>query len=109
MSNHYYNSKGLIGIVLSNSEHGWSTYNNNSSVASRLLFDPIIVELILDEWDDDEINAHCIKMYYKKYHRPPGFFNLRVEFIPEGKQFIVLRDNSGEYIRFIKDLTVYSS
>lgn len=100
---------GFVGIVLSNSEHGWSTYSSNSEIANKLLFDPEIVELVLDEWDDGEIDAYCHKTYYKNYVKPPGFLNLKVEFIPEGKQFIVLNDKDGEYIKFLKDITIFHS
>lgn len=109
MSNRYYNPQGLVGIVLSNTERGWSTYIGNSNVASNLLFDPTIVEMVLEECDESIIDKYCRKSYPVSYSKPPGFLDLRVAFIPEGKQFIVNKDEKGEYAQFIENFTIYSS
>lgn len=111
--NKYINNQGLVGVVLSNSNSnhgiGWSSYYKNKSISTELLFDAELVELVLDQWDDNEIDSYCYKQYYGKYTRPPGFFDLRVEFIPPDKTFTIIHDSHGEWILFFDDMLVYNS
>lgn len=105
MSNsRYYNEEGLVGVILS--DYDDCPWSYNSPIASKLLFDPELVDMVLFGSSPQDIRSYCIN----KFGTPPSnISSLRVEFIPEGKNFMVELGMGGEYIIFLENKPIFHS
>lgn len=102
----YYNDKGQVGIVLTNmSDLTWSSgYSGKQlELGQSLLFDPTLVRMVLDLADYKEIEIYCIEKYGEC---PVGSFDLRVEFIPQGTNFIIMTGMGGEYLVILDQIFI---
>lgn len=78
-----YKKNGLVAVLVSpDYGAGWYTWNDN---CKELLFDPNIVQLILDKVSKKEILEYCEKKYPDAYFG--GIDGLCIHWVPEGTIF----------------------
>lgn len=108
MTNRYYNKEGKVGVVLTTMDDcGWSSVAN-PDIASQLLFDPEIVQMVLDGIDYKDLNDYCVKRFGNKYNHPHGVFSLKVEFIDQCNSFIILSGMGGEYLVYMLNTVIFT-
>ena len=103
---------GLVAVIYSPGfGAGWYTWNQcriNFEYAAVLLFDPILVDLVIqkqaNEYDGDACNAIKKQIVARAEELcPEGYYggvdNLVIEWIPIGSQFIVNEYDGSESIQ----------
>ena len=83
---------GNVAVIISpDFGAGWSTWNHNPS----LLFDPIVVQMVLDGVTAETIEHYCKTVYGNHYFHAGS---LHVEWIPQGTEFKVSEYDGAETI-----------
>ena len=77
---------------------GWSTWNPNHP---EILFDPAIVKLVEKEQYDEL--ATYVELKYPGIYTG-GLSNLRVEWIKEGKKFLITEHDGSESVQLEEDI-----
>lgn len=80
---------------------GWSTWNGET--AERMVFDPIIAQMILDGIDKGAIAKVAQERYPLAYMG--GLANVTVKWLPVDTLFTVVEYDGCESIRTTEDLT----
>ena len=75
---------------------GWYTWHN----ISELLYDPVVVDMVLDKTAPGTIELYCKTVYGDHYYG--GVSDLEVIWIPQGTQFII-NEYDGNEILTTKD------
>jgi hypothetical protein len=87
----------MVAVVLSGDYGaGWFSWHG----IEELLYDPVIVKMIETKKDPEEILKYCHDNYGEEYFG--GVDGLRIEWIPEGSEFIVY-EYDGDEILWLKD------
>jgi hypothetical protein len=75
---------------------GWYSWENKEG----LLFDPVIVQMVLNDKHDD-ITEYCIEKYGSGYYG--GYDQLEVEWLPVGTAFRITEYDGYESIQLKED------
>jgi hypothetical protein len=95
---------GKVAVLISPGYGGgWSTWAYGDS--DELLFDPVIAKMVLDHADVDDIEA-VARVRYPNEHLS-GIEDLEVQWVDQGKEFIVEEYDGAESIRY-KDGIIWS-
>jgi hypothetical protein len=86
---------GLVAVLYSaDYGAGWFTWNTDHM---ELVFDPGIVELV-EQGKWDELKTYVTLKYPDIYMG--GLKDLRIEWVPEGTQFVIQEHDGNEWIEF---------
>lgn len=79
---------------------GWYTWNQD---IPELLFDPTIVDLVLNKNADSEIMAYATLKYPNAYLG--GVYNVVIQWVPIGSKFRINEYDGYETLELEKDIT----
>ena len=97
---------GKVAVLISPGYGGgWSTWAYGDS--DELLFDPVIAQMILDFADIDEIEEVVRLRHPEETGCMAGLEDLTVQWVDQGKEFIVEECDGAESIRY-KDGIIWS-
>lgn len=89
---------GKVAVLVSRGYGaGWSSWSHND----QLLFDPDIVEMVLEKCSEDEIKAVAEDKYGCECF--DGADGLEVEWIPVGTKFKITEYDGAESIEYMSD------
>jgi hypothetical protein len=78
---------------------GWYTRHGDD----RLVFDPTLATLVLNDATVEEINTYC-KQHYSEYSNLRGTDSLEVEWVSIGKRFVIREYDGSEWIEEEDDI-----
>jgi hypothetical protein len=88
----------MVAVVLSGGYGaGWFSWHG----IEELLYDPVIVDMIIEKKDPEEMLKYCHDKYGDDEYFG-GVDGLRIEWIPEGGEFIVY-EYDGDETLWLKD------
>ena len=88
---------GLVAVLYSPGfGAGWYTWHN----VPELLFDPKVVDMVLDNTSDETIELYCKTVYGNHYYA--GSCDLEVAWVPHGTEFVIDEYDGAETLH-IKD------
>ena len=97
---------GKVAVLISPGYGGgWSTWSYGD--LDELLFDPVIAQMILDCADIDEIEEVVRLRHPEETACMGGLEDLEVQWVDQGKEFIVEEYDGAESIRY-KDGIIWS-
>lgn len=79
---------------------GWSTWNDDDK--EKMLFDPVLAQMILDGADKDTLCSVAAERYPKAYSN--GLRKAVVEWLDIGKRFSIMEYDGSESIKTVEDL-----
>jgi hypothetical protein len=86
---------GLVAVLYSPGfGAGWYTWHD----VAELLFDPKVVDMVLEKTSTETIELYCQEVYGNGYY--VGASDLEVAWVPTGTEFIVEDYDGNEYITF---------
>ena len=86
---------GLVAVLYSpDFGAGWYTWHN----IVELLFDPKVVEMVLDKTSSETIELYCRTVYGDHYYG--GAEELTVAWVPPGTEFVIDDYDGAETITF---------
>lgn len=89
---------GLVAVLYSPGfGAGWYSWHN----VRELLFDPKVVDMVMDKTSAETIELYCETVYGKDFYYG-GASDLQVVWIPQGYQFII-DEYDGNEILTLKD------
>ena len=95
---------GKVAVLVSPGHGaGWSTWALGDD--EEMLFDPVIAQMVLDDADIDEMEE-VARLRYPDQHLG-GLEDLTVQWVDQGKEFIVEEYDGAESIRY-KDSIIWS-
>jgi len=86
----YFNENGDVGVLVSGGYGaGWSTWNNDSysSSGEQILFEPTVIQMILDDADPKDVQAYCDSKYEHGYFG--GVDGLHIVWLKPGTEFYI--------------------
>ena len=91
---------GLVAVLYSPGfGAGWYTWHN----VAELLFDPKVVDMVLDNTSDATIELYCKTVYGDHYYA--GSCDLEVEWIPQGVEFVIDEYDGAETVIYKDKVT----
>ena len=86
---------GLVAVLYSpDFGAGWYTWHN----IAELLFDPKVVDMVLEKTSAETIELYCKAVYGDHYYA--GSCDLEVAWVPAGTEFIIEDFDGNESITF---------
>ena len=86
---------GLVAVLYSpDFGAGWYTWHN----IAELLFDPKVVEMVMDKTSAETIELYCRAVYGDHYYGGAG--DLTVAWVPPGTEFVIEDYDGAETITF---------
>lgn len=86
---------GLVAVLYSPGHGaGWYTWHN----VAELLFDPKVVDMVLEKTSAETIELYCKTVYEDHYYG--GAEDLEVAWVPTGTEFIIDEYDGYETITF---------
>ena len=86
---------GLVAVLYSPGfGAGWYTWHN----ISELLYDPIVVDMVIEKVSSETIELYCKKVYGDHYYG--GASDLEVAWVPTGTEFVIDDYDGAESITF---------
>ena len=86
---------GMVAVLYSpDFGAGWYTWHN----IAELLFDPKVVEMVLDKTSAETIELYCRTVYGDHYYG--GAEELTVAWVPPGTEFVIEDYDGNESITF---------
>ena len=86
---------GLVAVLYSpDFGAGWYTWHN----IAELLFDPKVVEMVLEKTSAETIELYCRTVYGDHYYGGAG--DLTVAWVPPGTEFVIEDYDGAETITF---------
>ena len=86
---------GLVAVLYSpDFGAGWYTWHN----IAELLFDPKVVEMVMDKTSAETIELYCRTVYGDHYYGGAG--DLTVAWVPPGTEFVIEDYDGAETITF---------
>ena len=86
---------GLVAVLYSpDFGAGWYTWHN----IAELLFDPKVVEMVMDKTSVETIELYCRTVYGDHYYGGAG--DLTVAWVPPGTEFLIDDYDGAETITF---------
>lgn len=76
---------------------GWSTWN--SKYGEKIVFDPVLAQMILDEKGSEELNAYAEITYPDVY--AGGLSEAVVEWVPVGERFTIDEYDGSESLTIL--------
>lgn len=90
---------GKVAVLVSRGYGaGWYSWINDA----RVLFDPVIAQMVLDEKSSDEILKYAEKQYPDAYLG--GVDGLYVKWIPQGTLFRIHEYDGAESVEYIHEV-----
>lgn len=86
---------------------GWSSHCYNADAKERMVFDPVIAQMILDGKAESEICAVADERYPNGY--VGGIDGLCVEWVNEGAQFEIEEYDGSESVHVIGERPYYTA
>jgi hypothetical protein len=91
---------GLVAVLYSPGYGaGWYSWHD----IKELLFDPKVVDMVLEKTSAETIELYCQEVYGVHYYN--GASDLEVAWVPAGTEFIVEDFDGNESIRFKDKVT----
>ena len=91
---------GLVAVLYSpDFGAGWYTWHN----IAELLFDPKVVEMVMDKTSAETIELYCKTVYGDHYYG--GAEELTVAWVPTGTEFVIDDYDGNESITFKDKVT----
>ena len=91
---------GLVAVLYSpDFGAGWYTWHN----IVELLFDPKVVEMVMDKTSAETIELYCRTVYGDHYYGGAG--DLTVAWVPPGTEFVIEDYDGAETITFKDKVT----
>ena len=86
---------GLVAVLYSPGfGAGWYTWHN----VPELLFDPKVVDMVLEKTSAETIELYCKTVYNDHYYA--GSCDLEVAWVPTGTEFVIDEYDGAETITF---------
>ena len=86
---------GLVAVLYSpDFGAGWFTWHN----IAELLFDPKVVEMVMEKTSAETIELYCRAVYGDHYYGGAG--DLTVAWVPPGTEFVIEDYDGAETITF---------
>lgn len=101
----YYNDKGQVGVLVSDSHKGWST--ENERYANFLIFDSELIKHKLNPFFSFDLEEYCYK-YTEACEEDlylDGWIGVKVVWVDKSEVFTIIECELGEKIVLVKDLT----
>lgn len=90
---------GKVAILISPGfGAGWSTWAGNDALAEQILYDPDIVQMVLDEKPYDELEKFVEEKYADTYVYTGGLHDIVVYWLDVGTKFRVTEYDGSEGI-----------
>lgn len=90
---------GLVAVLYSPGfGAGWYTWHN----VAELLFDPKVVDMVMEKTSTETIELYCKTVYGDNYYG--GASDLEVVWIPQGYEFIIDDYDGAETIKLKDEL-----
>lgn len=81
----YFNENGDVGVLVSGGYGaGWSTWNSSK----ELLFEPTVIQMILDDADPKDVEAYCESKYGEDEYFG-GVNGLHIVWLKPGTEFYI--------------------
>ena len=91
---------GLVAVLYSpDFGAGWYTWHN----IAELLFDPKVVDMVMDKTSSETIELYCRTVYGDHYYG--GAEELTVAWVPPGTEFVIDDYDGAETITFKDKVT----
>ena len=95
---------GLVAVLYSpDFGAGWFTWHD----IKELLFDPKVVEMVMEKTSSETIELYCRTVYGDHYYG--GAENLTVAWVPPGTEFVIEDYDGAETITFKDKVTWITS
>jgi hypothetical protein len=99
-----YNEEGKVAVLCSPGYGaGWSSWAHNESVGLQALFDPEIVQWVLDGKPGYYDEAYFEKKY-GGYIYTGGMYDLVIEWLTPGQKFRIREQDGNEWLEFIDNI-----
>jgi hypothetical protein len=101
-----YNEEGKVAVLYSPGYGaGWSTWAHDDSVRLKALFDPEVVQWVLDgkpegKFTDDDY----FDQKYGGYIYNGGMYDLVIEWVTPGTKFRIREQDGNEWLEFIDNI-----
>ena len=86
---------------------GWSTWAHNDGLDIKSMYDPEVVQWVLDGRPKNHFDDNYFNIKYGGYFYTGGMKNLEIAWIPLGEKFIIREYDGSEYIEKINDVNWY--
>ena len=89
----YFNENGDVGVLVSSGYGaGWSTWDY--SVGEQILFEPTVIQMILDDADPKDVEEYCVSKYEDGYFG--GVKGLHIVWLKPGTEFYIEEFDGAE-------------
>lgn len=103
-----YNEEGKVAVLYSPGHGaGWSTWAHNHDVATKALFDPEVVQWVLDGKPEGKFAEDPHEYFRKKYGGYiycGGLWNVEIEWVSPGTMFRINEYDGYESVEFIDNI-----
>ena len=100
----FYNEEGKVAVLCSPGYGaGWSSWAHNESVGLQALFDPEIVQWVLNGKPGNYDEAYFEKKY-GGYIYTGGMADLVIEWLTPGQKFRIREQDGNEWLEFIENI-----
>lgn len=94
-----YINDGKVAVLISPGfGAGWSTWAHEDTLAEQLLYDPDIVQMVLDGKSYDELEKFVEEKYADTYVYTGGLYDIEVRWLDVGTKFRVTEYDGSEGI-----------
>ena len=84
----YFNENGDVGVLVSGGYGaGWSTWDNSGRNTEQILFEPTVIQMMLDDADPKDVEAYCESKYEHGYFG--GVDGLHIVWLKPGTEFYI--------------------
>ena len=103
-----YNEEGKVAVLYSPGYGaGWSTWAHDREVATKAMFDPEVVQWVLDGKPEGKFTGEDEEYFEKKYGGyifTGGMDQLKIEWLSPGSQFHITEYDGCESVQFRDDI-----
>ena len=92
---------GMVAVLYSPGfGAGWYSWHN----VEELLFDPKVVDMVLEKTSAETIELYCEEVYGKEHHYYGGADDLRVKWLPVGTHFHIHEYDGSESVEVREEM-----
>jgi hypothetical protein len=101
----FYNDEGKVAVLYSPGHGaGWSTWTHDESVGKRSVFDPEVVQWVLDGKPENNFSDEYFEEKYGGYFYTGGMIDLEIEWMEPGQKFKITEYDGYETIKKINEM-----
>lgn len=96
----FYNEEGKVAVLYSPGHGaGWSTWTNSESVGRMCVFDPEVVQWVLNGKPGNHFSDEYFEEKYGGYFYSGGLDNLEISWMEPGQKFLINEYDGYETIQ----------